>query len=133
MAPEPDKLARLVDAWSDAVDDVLTLLRSLTPEQWATPTDLPGWDVRAVAAHLAHIEAELAGMVDPVSDVAVSTPGPAMTVVAAYTESGVRARSDATAGEILAELEKAAARRLEDLRGNPPADPAGTPSRTPGG
>ena len=28
------------------------LLHSLTAEQWHTPTELPGWDVRAVALHV---------------------------------------------------------------------------------
>ena len=133
MAAGPDQLARLVDAWSEAVDDVVALLRSLDDEQWAAPTDLPGWDVRAVAAHLAHIEAELAGMVEPMTDVAVSTPGPATIVVAAYTESGVRARAHRSADEVLAELATAAKTRLLELRGNLPTDPAGTPPRTPGG
>ncbi|MGY1617027.1 maleylpyruvate isomerase family mycothiol-dependent enzyme [Geodermatophilus sp. SYSU D00691] len=30
----------------------LALLRSLTSEEWARPTDCPGWDVRAVAGHV---------------------------------------------------------------------------------
>ena len=29
-----------------------TLFESLTPGQWALPTDCPGWDVRAVAGHV---------------------------------------------------------------------------------
>ena len=29
----------------------LDLLRALRPGDWATPTDCPGWDVRAMAAH----------------------------------------------------------------------------------
>jgi uncharacterized protein (TIGR03083 family) len=29
----------------------LDLLRSLSPDDWKTPTDCPGWDVRAVAGH----------------------------------------------------------------------------------
>jgi uncharacterized protein (TIGR03083 family) len=31
---------------------VVDLLRSLRPEDWAKPTECPGWDVRAMAAHL---------------------------------------------------------------------------------
>ena len=38
-----------------------TLLRELDPDDWAKPTDLPGWNVRYIAAHLAHLESELAG------------------------------------------------------------------------
>jgi uncharacterized protein (TIGR03083 family) len=31
---------------------ILDLLRSLQPRDWTAPTDCPGWDVRAMAAHL---------------------------------------------------------------------------------
>ena len=31
---------------------VVTLLESVTPSQWALPTDCSGWDVRAVAGHM---------------------------------------------------------------------------------
>jgi uncharacterized protein (TIGR03083 family) len=30
----------------------LALLEGLTPQDWAKPTECPGWDVRAMAAHL---------------------------------------------------------------------------------
>jgi uncharacterized protein (TIGR03083 family) len=30
----------------------IELLRALSPEQWSTPTDCPGWDVRTVASHV---------------------------------------------------------------------------------
>jgi uncharacterized protein (TIGR03083 family) len=33
-------------------DRVVALLEILTPQQWATPTECPGWDVRDVAGHL---------------------------------------------------------------------------------
>jgi len=33
-------------------DRCTELFRSLTPAQWATPTDCPAWDVRQMAAHM---------------------------------------------------------------------------------
>jgi uncharacterized protein (TIGR03083 family) len=33
-------------------DRFLDQLRALRPEDWSKPTDCPGWDVRAIAAHL---------------------------------------------------------------------------------
>jgi uncharacterized protein (TIGR03083 family) len=33
-------------------DRFLALLRTLNPTDWTAPTDCPGWDVRAVAAHV---------------------------------------------------------------------------------
>jgi uncharacterized protein (TIGR03083 family) len=133
MSSTPDLVERYVVPWKEAVDDVIALLRGLDADDWARPTDLPGWDVRAVAAHLAHVEAVLAGLEDDREDVAVSTPGPARTVVAAYTEAGVRAREEHAPQELVDELEKAAAARDAALRKYPPTDPKGTPDRTPGG
>jgi uncharacterized protein (TIGR03083 family) len=106
MSSTPDLVERYVVPWKEAVDDVIALLRGLDADDWARPTDLPGWDVRAVAAHLAHVEAVLAGLEDDREDVAVSTPGPARTVVAAYTEAGVRAREEHAPQELVDELEK---------------------------
>jgi uncharacterized protein (TIGR03083 family) len=31
---------------------VVTMFESCTPQQWAIPTDCPGWDVRAMAGHM---------------------------------------------------------------------------------
>jgi uncharacterized protein (TIGR03083 family) len=31
---------------------VVTMFESCTPQQWDTPTDCPGWDVRAMAGHM---------------------------------------------------------------------------------
>lgn len=133
MASDPDLLERYVTPWQEAVTDVVALLRGLGTAEWSAPTDLPGWDVHSIAAHLAHIEAELAGQVEPLTEVAMSTPGTTRTVVAAYTEAGVRQRADRSPQTLVAELEGAAATRLEQLRADPPTDPAGAPDRTPGG
>ncbi|HET7356537.1 MAG TPA: maleylpyruvate isomerase family mycothiol-dependent enzyme [Nocardioidaceae bacterium] len=130
MSSSPGMIERYVVPWKAAVDDVVALLRGLDEDDWARPTDLPGWDVRAVAAHLAHVEAVLAGLED---DPAGVVPGPAGTVVAAYTEAGVRARGESTPRELVDELGKAAAIREAALKKNPPTDPKGTPDRTPGG
>jgi uncharacterized protein (TIGR03083 family) len=130
MSSSPDLIERYVVPWKEAVDDLVALLRGLDEDDWARATDLPGWDVRAVAAHLAHVEAVLAGLEDDPEDV---TPGPARTVVTAYTEAGVRAREESTPQELVDELEKAAAAREAALKKNPPTDPKGAPARTPGG
>ncbi len=133
MASGPELLAGYVTAWSEAVDAVLALLRSLDEQEWARSTDLPGWDVRAVAAHLAHVEADLAGLAEPPQTVADPTAGPTRTVATDYTEAGVRARAIHSPAEIVDELERAAAARLDQLRAAPPEDPAARPDRTPGG
>ena len=55
------RLQHLVEVWHRSAQDVIALLRSLGDADWSTDTDLPGWNVRAIAAHLAHLESELAG------------------------------------------------------------------------
>ena len=56
-------------------------------DQWATPTDLPGWDVKAVAAHTAHLESILAG--NPEETVEVGEPDHVTGLMGLYTEQGV--------------------------------------------
>ena len=56
-----ERLAGYVDVWWQAVNDFTGLLEQIPAEQWSTPTDLDGWDVHAVAAHIAHLEGILAG------------------------------------------------------------------------
>ena len=58
---DADRLASLVAVWWEAVDSFTRVLEHVDEDQWTTPTDLPGWDVHAVAAHTAHLESLLAG------------------------------------------------------------------------
>jgi len=129
MSPE-QRLRSYVDVWEVAVADVLALLRSLEPPDWQRPTDLPGWDVRAVAAHLAHVESVLAGNPQPAVDVPLAAN---TSVTRAYTEAGPAARATWSPGEIVEELASSAAARLARLREDPPTDPTGRADLTPGG
>lgn len=130
-ASDADRLAAYVDAWAASVDETVALLRSLDAADWDRPTDLAGWDVRAVAAHLAHLESELAGSEqDPVQ---VPELEHITSPMGYYTEMGPIARRDWPTEQIVAELEQAAATRLAELRQDPPTDGSGTPTRTPGG
>jgi uncharacterized protein (TIGR03083 family) len=127
----PDRLRAYVETWHTALRSVTSLLRDLDEEEWSRPTDLPGWDVRAVAAHLAHLEAELAGAT---AETETAEGLHQATVVSGpYTQGGVEARASLSNDAILDELAKAAAGRLEQLRLDPPTDPDEIPARTPGG
>ena len=64
-----EELAGYVEVWWQAVNDFLDLLEQLPEEEWTTPTDLAGWDVRACAAHTAHLEGILAGGPEETADV----------------------------------------------------------------
>ena len=128
---DADRLTSYVDAWTTATGDVIALLRSLDDADWDAPTDLAGWDVRAVAAHLAHLESELAGMEQ--TPVEVPELQHITSPMGYYTEQGPIARRGWPAAEIVDELERAVAARLASLRAEPPTDGSAAPPRTPGG
>src|SRR6478672_5516710 len=127
---DENRLQAYVDTWAVAVQDVVRLLRSLRDEDWSRPTDCPGWDVRAVAAHLAHLESELAG--NPQEHVQVPELAHVTSPMGAYTERGPVARRDWAADAIVDELEASAATRLAALRADPPTDGSVRAPVTPG-
>jgi uncharacterized protein (TIGR03083 family) len=124
------RLQGYVDTWAAAVRDVVGLLRSLEDDDWSRPTDCPGWDVRAVAAHLAHLESELAG--NPQEDVAVPRLAHVTSPMGAYTERGPVARRGWAPEAVVDELETSAATRLAALRADPPTDGSARAPVTPG-
>jgi uncharacterized protein (TIGR03083 family) len=129
-ASDQERLAGYVDVWWQAVDDFTRLLEEVPAEQWAAPTDLPGWDVHACAAHTAHLESVLAG--DPEETVHVD-PGAHVTSLAqAYTEQGVVARAGATPDELINEIRESTTKRRTFLLTDPPTDATEMPPRTPG-
>ena len=117
---DQERLAGYVETWWQAVDDFTRLLEQLPAEEWATPTDLPGWDVRSVAAHTAHLEAVLAGA--PEETIEVGEVPHARGLMGLYTEQGVLARADRTPDELINELREAATRRHTALLADPPTD-----------
>lgn len=122
-------LQTYVDAWHASARDTLALLESLEPSAWATPTDLPGWTVADVAAHLAHLEAVTAGHV---VDEAPTTASPG-GIASAYTEAGVEARRGRDPQELLAELRAGVDVRAQRLLDGPLPDPAERAEHTPAG
>jgi uncharacterized protein (TIGR03083 family) len=131
MTQDTERLAGYVEAWRLAVADTVALLRSLDDEAWGRPTDLAGWDVRAVAAHLAHLESELAG--NPQRPVEVPELEHIASAMGRYTEMGPIARAGWSTTQIVDELEQAASVRLAQLRAAPPTDGRAAPAITPGG
>lgn len=115
-----------VRAWRDSAAAISRLLPTLDEGEWSTPTDCPGWTVKDIAAHLAHLENELATGAADFSD-------PSMTeMVSAYTQAGVEARRDHTAEELQAEFAEAVALREQELE-SLPDDPEQPAPLTPGG
>lgn len=131
MTSDQDRLAGYIETWERTVDDTLRLLRSLDDEDWSRPTDLPGWDIHAVAAHLAHLESELSGVEQ--TTVEVPALDHIRSPMGAYTEMGPRARADWTPAQIVDELSRTTQSRATELRENPPTDGSSRPPITPGG
>lgn len=117
---EGELLSRYVDAWWTSVQDLLALLEELGPEDWARATDLPGWDVKAVASHTAHLESLLAGGPEEQADVgeAPHITGP----MGQFTEIGVLTRREREPASIVAELRARTGERYAALRADPPTD-----------
>ena len=126
-----DLLAGYAETWWQAIDDFTALLEDLDEAEWATPTDLAGWDVRAVAAHVAHLEQVLATGVEEHAE--VGEPAHATGLMNLYTEIGVVNRRDASPDAIINEIRSAATARLTALLADPPSDASATPERAFGG
>lgn len=128
---DQERLAGYVDVWWQAINDFTALLEKIPPEQWSTPTDLAGWDVRAVAAHIAHLEGVLAG--NPEETVDVGEPEHVTGLMGLYTEQGVVARSERSPDDLINEIREAATRRHTALVADPPTDGTARPEPIFGG
>ena len=117
---DQQRLSGYVDVWWSAITDLIALLEQVPAEQWTTPTDLPGWDVRACAAHTAHLESILSG--NPEETAEVGEPPHVSGFLGLYTEIGVMNRRDHSPEQVIAELREVTTRRHEWLRANPPTD-----------
>jgi uncharacterized protein (TIGR03083 family) len=125
------ELAGYVDIWWQAVNDFLDLLELVPEEEWTTPTDLAGWDVRACAAHTAHLEGILAG--NPEETAEVGEPPHVTGFMGLYTEIGVVNRRDASADALINELREVVTRRHTALLAEPPTDGDAKPEAIFGG
>lgn len=124
-------LSEYVDVWWQAINDFTDLLEELDEAEWATPTDLPGWDVKAVASHIAHLEGILAGAAEETAD--VGEPDHVTGLMGLYTEIGVVNRRDAGPDAIINEIRSAATARHTALLADPPTDGSAKPDPIFGG
>lgn len=113
-------LVQYVDVWWQAVHDFTALLEDVPAKEWSTPTDLPGWDVFAVAAHVAHLEATQAG--EPHQEVEIGEPPHVRGFMGVFTEQGVVARRDRTPDQLIRETRSCATARHTQLLAEPPVD-----------
>lgn len=115
------ELSGYFEVWSQAVDDVDALLAQVPASDWQRPTDLAGWTVHDVVAHLAHLEHLLAG--GEHDDIDVGSPSHVTGMMGTFTEQGVVARKDRSPEELVAELRAAVASRRAAFAETPLADP----------
>lgn len=118
-------LSTYVGAWRQSTAATLELCESLTAEQWMLPTDCPGWTVRDVIAHNAHLEHVLLTGDD--LDATALTG----VVSSQYTTLGVEARRQRSTNELVEEFGAAVESRSAALQ-TLPADPQAIPAVTPG-
>ena len=126
-----DRLMGYVDVWWQAVNDFTALLETLPEADWHRPTDLPGWDVRAVASHVAHLETVLATGEEESAE--VGEPEHVTGPMGLYTEIGVVNRRERSADELIIEIREAATARHTALLADPPTEAAARPARIFGG
>jgi uncharacterized protein (TIGR03083 family) len=122
---DTERLAGYLDVWWQAVDDLTRLLEQVPAEQWSTPTDLPGWDVHACAAHTAHLESVLAG--GPEETIEIEVPSHVRGILGVYTEQGVVARRGHTPDDLINEIREASTARRTAMLAAPPTDASAKP------
>ncbi len=119
---DAERLATYVETWWQAIGDFTALLDSLPEDAWALPTDLAGWDVKAVASHTAHLESLLAGGPEETAD--IGEPPHVTGPMGQFTEIGVATRRDRDHGTIIDEIRAATKVRHDALVADPPTDAA---------
>jgi uncharacterized protein (TIGR03083 family) len=119
---DAERLATYVETWWQAIGDFTALLDTLPEEVWARPTDLAGWDVKAVAAHTAHLESLLSG--GPDETAGIGEPPHVTGPMGQFTEIGVVSRRDRSPASIIEEIRTTTTARHDDLLADPPTDAA---------
>jgi uncharacterized protein (TIGR03083 family) len=109
-------LPTLLAGFTQTFGDVATVCADLTPEQWALPTDLPGWSVQDNVSHIVAEEAYQLG--DPLPEHELAGDFPHLrSEFAREVEMPIDYRRSMPGEQVLAELRTVTARRLEVLRG----------------
>lgn len=100
----------LDEVWS-SIEEICAML---SPDEFARPTDLPGWTVQDILAHLCGIESLLLKRPQPP---ALSKPWPdhVHNEIGAMNEAQIRARRKTSPEEVLCEFLELTAERLTQL------------------
>ncbi len=121
-----DTIDKLTAVWAS----VSELCAGLTAEQWAQPTECPGWDVKDNLSHLIGTERMLQGL--PAAPPLDSQPEHVRNAIGGFNENEIALRRPRPGAEVLAEWEEIRAQRTATLRSGDDAYFA-TPTMTPTG
>jgi uncharacterized protein (TIGR03083 family) len=113
--PKDRTINALASVWSSIRD----LLETLTDDEWALPSPLPGWDVQANVAHIIGTEAMLLGEPSPEENIDRDAATHVRNDIGAFNEVWVQALAAREPAEVLAIWDDFMARRLTDLREMP--------------
>lgn len=128
MLDKDDVLEGLFASW----DGIAALLADLSEDEWRTATDLPGWDVHAVVAHMAGTESMLLGLATPEPDVDLATVEHVRNFVGAMNEPWVRSLRAESGAQLLERFRDVTAQRRIALAAIP-IDEWNAPTQTPAG
>ena len=115
----------LIVLWHAAASDFHTFAAGISDDEWHQSTELAGWDVAAVVAHVAHLEHVVAGGSHEAVD--IGAPEHVKNLLGEYTEQGIVARRGRTRSELLDEMAEARAARSASLVASPPDPDATSP------
>lgn len=113
--PAEPTVADLIAIWQDAATRVADLSDTLTPEQWALPTQCPGWTVGDIVAHIADIESFVGGEPRPAQELDWADLPHVKSPVGQFIELGVDARRGRPQAEVTRELRDVIPRRRVQL------------------
>jgi uncharacterized protein (TIGR03083 family) len=97
----------------------LELLRGLTPEEWATPTECEPWDVRAMACHVLGATESHASLREMAHQMRAYRRASDQPMIDAMTALQIRDRADLTPEQIVTRFERAAPRSVRARRRMP--------------
>ena len=112
--PAPSDLGELVEAYAQTVQHLIDLGRTMRADDANKPTDCPGWTVLDQIAHVASLEAMVAG--EPEPDVDISHHTHVRHAFGAKVERYVESRRGRDLEEVLDELEERLGERLAFYR-----------------
>jgi uncharacterized protein (TIGR03083 family) len=114
-------LATSLRAFAETWQGLAEVCGQLTDEQWAAPTDLPGWSVKDNVSHVVAEELFLLGEPGPDHELPADLPH-VKSDFARSIEVPIDFRRALPGAQVLAELKAVTARRLDVLRNYTEAD-----------